>query len=76
MRIPHVYQRGWLPLSPIVSAVLAAGETSGPHRGSRTDMVGPGAQELSAMNAIQHGRLGEAKVFTRPRRPPGITPRR
>ena len=29
----------------------------------------PGAQELSAMNAIQHDRLGEAKVFTKPRRP-------
>jgi len=29
----------------------------------------PGAQELSATNAIQHDRLGEAKVFTKPRRP-------
>jgi hypothetical protein len=28
----------------------------------------PGAQELSATNAIQHDRLGEAQVFTKPRR--------
>jgi hypothetical protein len=30
-------------------------------------MVGSGAQELSAMNAVQHDRLGEAQVFAKPR---------
>jgi hypothetical protein len=51
----------------LVPPPLVPAETSGPAGATARDMVGSGAQELSAMNAVQHDRLGEAQVFAKPR---------